>query len=88
MESEIEQFLAHDAIEKGLSPNTVAAYATDIRQFHDFLAASMVSSWRNVNRKLILDFLDAGYNEELSSASIARKLVTIRCFCGTSSRKE
>lgn len=77
----IERFLDHLRVERGLAPNTIAAYGTDLSAF----AASMVSDGAETIEALtprhlsswLLARLDAG----LASRTLARNAVSVRRFC-------
>ena len=77
---EIQEFIAYLAYEKALSKNSIASYGIDIKQFISFLSNRNVVHWQEVNRDLILEFLDEFYKNEIKTSTIARKLVTIKIF--------
>ncbi len=81
MEKDIQQFLVYAQIEKGLVKNSLSAYGTDLAQFVSFLTTEQsTTAWDNVDREIILDFLDSCYKKDQSTSTIARKLVTIKIF--------
>ena len=45
-----------------------------------FLAGNNIVDWKQVTREVVLDFLDEFYAKHSASATIARKLVTIKIF--------
>ncbi len=75
----INRFSAFLRYEKGLSTATVAAYLADLEDFHFFCKRVKVSPIQ-ANRQEILNYLetikDAGY----TSATICRRLVTLKTF--------
>jgi len=71
---QIEAFLGFCRLEKGLSPNSLDAYARDLRKFQVFSKALPDS----LNLRRYLDHL---YTLKQSSRSIARHLSTLRNFC-------
>lgn len=75
----ISSFLTHVRVEKGLSPNTVAAYQGDIHKFREF-AAKRKLALEAVTRDTVVDFLASLYRQKLESRTVARHLVTIRNF--------
>lgn len=79
MEADIRTFLNCLRVEKGLSENTIEAYARDIDKFRGFAARRGLAT-RDVRRSDIVDFLASLYNNRLDSRSVARHLVTIRNF--------
>jgi len=76
----VEQFLDYISLERGLSPNTRAAYGNDLRKFVRFLEARKVPTLNSVSRKQILDFLLIRKGQGLSTSSISRLLVSIKIF--------
>lgn len=80
MRQAIEQFLAFVGIEKGVRANSVTAYGTDLRLFHEFLGQRSITSWDVVSRDRILDFLDDAYDRGLQATTIARRLISIKLF--------
>jgi integrase/recombinase XerD len=80
MRALLEQFLDYVSLERGLSPNTRAAYADDIGRFLDWLAGRGVVSVNDVTRKLILDHLMAEKARGLGANSLSRHLVSLKVF--------
>ncbi len=84
--SQIERFLDHLAVERGLSANTVKAYGRDLRRYAAFLAPRGVGDARDVDDETV-----AGFIAELSGAthhdgkpysgtSVVRALSSVRSF--------
>lgn len=82
MESAIRSFVRHLTVERGLSANTVKAYAADLLALTEFLAGAGVTSWRRCDRERLLDFLDFLRDRGMEMSSIARHLTSIRLFFG------
>lgn len=80
MQTTIQQFLQYLVVEKGLSPNTLAAYAADLKRYSEFLKDRGRHSFEEVVRQDILDFLAARKRNGLSSRSLARQIATLRNF--------
>ena len=80
MFQDIAEFIAFGRIEKGLSRNSLKSYETDLRQLVNFLKLKEIPLWKDVTREIILDFLDQFYEIQSASATIARKLVTLKLF--------
>jgi integrase/recombinase XerD len=79
--SEARAFLTFVRVECGLADNTLAAYTRDLRDLLADLASSGVGSIGAITpRDLIRHVSELRSRRELSSASIARHLVTIRMF--------
>jgi integrase/recombinase XerD len=80
METTIHVFLTYARVEKGLANNTILAYGRDLRRCAAFLAKRRKRRVEEVNREDIVDFLSSLYREKLDSRSVARYLVSLRCF--------
>ncbi|MDP6490452.1 MAG: site-specific integrase, partial [Kiritimatiellia bacterium] len=80
MHALVEQFLDFICLERGLSANTRKAYLADLRSFTDYLAEKGISSFNNVKRDEILDYLMSERDRGLSVNSISRRLVAIKVF--------
>ncbi len=80
MNALVEQFLDYVSFERGLSPNTRSAYQADLRALVTFLEAINVSSFNDVTRKHLLDFMMAEKDRGVSVNTIARRLVAIKVF--------
>ena len=80
MREQIQQFLEYITVEKGYSSNTLAAYRNDLSQFVAFLEPR-VSSWDEVTREIILDYIMVMKSEqEYASSTVARKVAAIKSF--------
>lgn len=76
----VDQFLDYLELERGLSPNTRAAYGRDLACFVAFLARRGVDSFNTVSRRQILSFLGAERERGTSVNTVSRRLVTIKVF--------
>ncbi len=66
-------------MEKGLSDNTVQAYRRDLLDFVEFLQDQVGrSSYSQVTRNDILDYLARGKERQLEPATLARRLVSVK----------
>ncbi len=77
IEALIRAFLNYAQVEKGLSANTIAAYARDLKRFADF-AEKRRLSLQSVGRDDLVDFLGSLYQGQLDSRTVARALVSLR----------
>src|SRR5574344_1293417 len=77
-QQDADQFLSFLTIQRGLSDNTVAAYGEDIRRFIEFLKAKEVPDWGAVDTDTILDFLESERDSGHETATLARRLVSIK----------
>jgi integrase/recombinase XerD len=74
----IDLFLDHVKIERGLTPNTVQAYARDLCRFRDFCAGARFDDATAVTEQVVVDFLLDLTRRELAIRSQARNLVSVR----------
>ncbi|HEX2077388.1 MAG TPA: tyrosine recombinase XerC [Longimicrobium sp.] len=81
---ELDAFLRYVAHERQLSPQTVRAYAEDLREFQEFLDRYYGApewSWGGVDRLAIRSWMgDCATRRGLARTSIARKLSSVRSF--------
>ncbi len=80
MQTKIKEFLQSIALEKGRSVHTVAAYRNDLAQFLTYLQSNHVHSWQEVGRAHILDYVLDLNQREYASATVARKVATLKSF--------
>ena len=83
---EVEGFLAFAAVERGLAPRTLEAYARDLRRFAEHLARRGVTSLAEARREHVTGFLASLERQGLAARSRARTLVSVRRllrFAGT-----
>jgi integrase/recombinase XerC len=79
----VEDYLVYARSERGLSPNTVAAYRRDLGDFQRFLTAHMERPdwrWDDVDRLDIRSWLGALDARGLERSTVARKLSAVRAF--------
>lgn len=76
----INEFLNYLSVERGLAPNTRAAYGTDLKKFAAYLEKEGVADLSRVTRKQITDFLMAEKGNNISSRSLGRRLVALKMF--------
>ena len=75
----IDRFLEHLLLERGLSANTLAAYASDLRDVSRQLVRLGRTRWAEVSREDLQGCLE-GDGREMAPRSRARRLATIRSF--------
>jgi integrase/recombinase XerD len=73
----VSGFLDYLKVEKGLAPLTVAAYATDVGQFIDFLAKHK-RTLLNARRNEVRDFIQQLFSNSVDGRSVGRKLSALR----------
>ncbi len=77
----LRDFLGHIRLERGLSELTALAYKSDLELFLGYLDNELkLSDFSEVVRDDILDFLEMGQADGLSSSTLARRLVSIKVF--------
>ncbi|HEX6677779.1 MAG TPA: tyrosine recombinase XerC [Actinomycetes bacterium] len=77
----LDTFVAHLRDERGLSPNTVAAYERDVTQFLRFAARAGVVDPGRVDPLLLRRFLALLRTRGLAASSLGRKAAALRvCF--------
>jgi integrase/recombinase XerD len=85
MQDEINNFLNYLSVEKGFSPNTIAAYKNDLNQLAGFVEeaaskAGAMPSWAGFGRQGMLSYLLNLKERKYSAATIARKVAAMRSF--------
>lgn len=76
----VQQFLDHVSFEQGLSPKTREAYGNDLAAFSRFAQAAGVHAPREVDRKLLLGYLEHERDRGMAMTSLSRRLVAIKVF--------
>ncbi len=79
MRSQIASFINYVQVERGLSPNTVIAYRSDLEKFTHYCQGRKLPLAR-LGREQVVDFLGRLYRQGLDSRSVARQLATLRNF--------
>ena len=80
MQALIDQFLDYISLERGLSPNTRAAYAADLRKLVRFLEVRKIATLNALTRKQLLEFLLDEKNKGLGANSLSRLLVAVKVW--------
>ena len=74
----VEGFLAAAAVERGLAPRTLEAYARDLARFASHLARRGVAAPGDVRREHVTGFVASLERQGLAARSRARALVAVR----------
>lgn len=74
----LDEYLAHLALEKGLSRNTLAAYGADLAGLLEFMAGQGVESWGQVEGVHVLSWLSDLSRRGLAAGTRARRLSAAR----------
>ena len=80
MKAHINQFLDYLSLERGLSKNTLSAYARDLGKLEAFLKKNHIASFADAKKSDITDFMFFQKDRGLSANSIARGLVAVKVF--------
>ncbi|HZN57296.1 MAG TPA: tyrosine recombinase [Planctomycetota bacterium] len=76
----IDSFLIHLEVERGLSPNTLAAYRADLRSFAASLPSDLAGAPRHIREKQVFEFLVAERKRGRGVNSVRRSLAALRTF--------
>lgn len=80
MQALLDQFLDHLSAERGLSPNTLAAYRGDLERFLAYLRREKISALNDVRRRHLLGFLFDEREHGRSPRTIGRRLAALKTF--------
>ncbi|WP_034987469.1 site-specific tyrosine recombinase XerD [Liquorilactobacillus sucicola] len=80
MNNLIEDYLHYLTVERGLSKNTVMSYRNDLIQFASFLQKQQISSFNNVKRQTVIDFMQQETTQKKATSSIVRSVTSLRKF--------
>ncbi|MGI6166338.1 MAG: site-specific tyrosine recombinase XerD [Limnochordia bacterium] len=81
MSEELVGFVNYLALERGLSPNTVEAYRSDLEDFVSFLSG-FDCPLLAVDQTVVLAYLVDLRKRGMSTATTARRMNALRCFYG------
>ena len=73
-------FVRGQAAQRDLSPHTIAAYASDLRQFSEWLKRGGIVAVHQIERRTMRRYLAYLGQRGYARRSIARKMSAIRCF--------
>ena len=76
----IENFLVWLELERGLSKNTIEAYARDLAHFVQYLEQQKITDWDKVDERTIRTWTSDLSRADYARSSQARKLSAIRTF--------
>ncbi|MBI4198927.1 MAG: site-specific tyrosine recombinase XerD [Chloroflexi bacterium] len=90
MENQVLAFLNHLAVEKGSSPNTIAAYRNDLQQLTEHLAAVTPGDgtgeedivWSQVGHRDLAGFVLSLQRLGYMATTLARKIAAVKSFFG------
>jgi len=76
----LEEFADYLALERGLAPNTLAAYGRDLRQHARFLAEQGVTTLAGVEEAVIIRYLEHLRKSGVAPTTSMRKLSALKAF--------
>lgn len=79
MEVYLEAFIDYLKVEKGLAPNSIAAYTRDLKKYTRYLKKEGLSDPKDITRNNIADFLFY-LRKKISPISISRILSAVKSF--------
>ena len=87
MDQSVERFLNYLAVERGVSPNTLAAYGNDLGQLVDYLSGQARDDangnlWGSVDQKTVAGYVLHLHDRGYSDTTRARKVASARSFFG------
>lgn len=85
----IESFLLHCQYDKNLSPKTLRAYSTDLRQFREFLEgrSRRRSAIEKIEKDTLRDYIRGLFNGS-AEKTVKRKVATLRALFGFLERED
>ncbi len=76
----IEDYLHYLTVERGLAKNTVMSYRNDLLQFAVFLKKREINSLDNIERQVVIDFMQQETDQKKATSSIVRSVTSLRKF--------
>ncbi len=77
----LDDFSTYIGSEKGLTPNTIAAYQRDISSFFNYLKQANITTIQDVKEQHLVDFMSTLKTQDYASSSVARHLISIKVLC-------
>lgn len=87
MDEAVQAFLDHLSVERGHSPNTIAAYGLDLSQFVEHARNVGAASLDDLTETILIGFMESLRRAGMSPGSISRKLSAIKTFSKYSYRE-
>ena len=76
----IDEFVAYLRAERGYSPNTIKAYATDLNILTDYCAGRGIDDVADLSLDVLRDWLYVSSQQGLSKTTLSRRSATVRSF--------
>lgn len=67
-------------VERGLSENTINSYGIDLKLFLEYLKENEIPSFKQVNKEVIVNYMQAEKNNNKANSSILRSVSSLRKF--------
>ena len=67
-------------VERGLSENTIASYGIDLKLFLEYLRENEIPSFKQVNKEVIVNYMQSEKNNNKANSSILRSVSSLRKF--------
>ncbi|MEX1524581.1 site-specific tyrosine recombinase XerD [Enterococcus sp. C63] len=80
MNEEINDYLHYLTIECGLSLNTRKSYERDLLQYLHYLEDEQITSWQDVDRYVVINYLEKMHDEKKAPATVTRMITSLRRF--------
>lgn len=80
MNEEINDYLHYLTIERGLSLNTRKNYERDLLQYLHYLEDEQITSWQDVDRYVVINYLEKMHDEKKAPATVTRMITSLRRF--------
>jgi len=80
MKARIDEFLHFLTVEKGYSHHTIAAYQNDLAQLSDFLSNRELTSWPDVDRNTIQQYILHLKERGYAASTVSRKVASTKSF--------
>ncbi|WP_354533973.1 site-specific tyrosine recombinase XerD [Ligilactobacillus salivarius] len=80
MNSILIDYLHYLKVERGLSENTIASYGIDLKLFLEYLRKNEIPSFKQVNKEIIVNYMQAEKNNNKANSSILRSVSSLRKF--------
>lgn len=80
MNEEINDYLHYLTIERGLSLNTRKSYERDLLQYLHYLSDEQITSWQDVDRYVVINYLEKMHDEKKAPATVTRMITSLRRF--------
>lgn len=73
-------YLHYLKVERGLSENTINSYGIDLKLFLEYLRENEIPSFKQVNKEVIVNYMQSEKNNNKANSSILRSVSSLRKF--------